>query len=210
MRKNSVENIIFHFINTNELQNAQYAKNPVDRCYHCKNAMYHSFKEIATIFPDHVILNGTNVDDLGDYRPGLVAAKENEIRSPLVECNVGKDELRMIAKELGLEVWNKPASPCLSSRIPYGEPITIEKLNRIEAAEELLFKLGFEDSRVRHYGENASIEVPEVALNRLIEMGEFPIEKIRKIGFNKVKIDTEGLISGKLNRVLDEKQTQLR
>jgi uncharacterized protein len=199
-------NIQLGFINTDELENENYALNPVDRCYHCKNTMYQHIREIAHEFPNHTILNGTNADDLGDYRPGLVAAEENFIRSPLSECNIGKEELRLIAKEFGLEVWNKPASPCLSSRIPYGESITFEKLNRIEAAEDLLMRLGFEDCRVRHYQNHASIEVPEASLARLIELGDQALEEIKKLGFNKVTIDTEGLVSGKLNRVLSNEQ----
>lgn len=198
-KKHSIQ---LKLINTNELEIAAYSQNPEDRCYHCKNALYNQIKSIGHQFPKHTILNGTNIDDLDDYRPGLTSARENQVRSPLAECNIGKGELRMIAKHFGLDVWDKPASPCLSSRIPYGEPITLEKLNRIEEAEEILFQLGFKDCRVRHYEAGASIEVPSSSVESLLELGLEPILKIRNLGFEKVVIDSEGLVSGKLNRVL--------
>jgi uncharacterized protein len=194
--------IQLQFIDTQELQNEKYVQNSSDRCYHCKNTMYLQIREIAKQFPNHVILNGTNFDDFDDYRPGLVAADENRIKSPLADCKIGKEELRLIAKYFGLEVWNKPASPCLSSRIPYGESVSSEKLQQIEAAEDLLFEMGFEECRVRHYNKRASIEVPTSLLENLLSLGDIPINKIKELGFDEVVIDSEGLVSGKLNRVL--------
>ncbi|MCT4646249.1 MAG: ATP-dependent sacrificial sulfur transferase LarE [Carboxylicivirga sp.] len=199
--------IQLELIETNELENADYSLNPIDRCYHCKSTLYNHIIDLGQKFPGHTILNGTNIDDLGDYRPGLMAAREKQVRSPLAECKIGKAELRMIAKRLGIKIWNKAASPCLSSRIPYNETITKEKLNRIEKAEEILIDLGFKDCRVRHFETGASIEVPPSSIETLLNMGIDPIMEIKHLGFNKVVIDSEGLISGKLNRAIKNETT---
>lgn len=196
--------ITLRIIETNELEKHEYASNPFNRCYYCKDTLYTRMREIVPEYPGYVLLNGTNKDDLGDYRPGLAAAKEHEARSPLMECGIGKAEVRALAKEFGLPVWNKPASPCLSSRIPYGQSVTREKLEQIEAAEIILGEYGFKEARARHYGEEALIEVRADEVERLKSLNGTLEQRIRDLGFTKVLIDEEGFVSGKLNRVLTE------
>lgn len=195
--------IILEVIKTRELEDDRYKQNPVDRCYFCKEHLYNDLQSISDLYPGFPVLNGTNADDYGDYRPGLKAAAKYEVRAPLADCGVNKEEIREIARYFKLPNWNKPASPCLSSRIPYSHPITKKKLVEIEKAENLLNGFGFEDVRVRHYGDHGRIEVPREELPRLLDMKASIVEKIREIGFQEVKIDEEGLVSGKLNRVLE-------
>jgi uncharacterized protein len=187
-------------IETRELDDERYNTNPIDRCYFCKDHLYSDLQSICDRYPGFPVLNGTNADDYSDYRPGLKAARQYEILSPLADCNVTKEEIRLIAKHFGLPNWNKPASPCLSSRIPYNHQITRKKLLEIEQAEDLLNQFGFEDVRVRHYGDHGRIEVAREDIPRLIRVQEEVLEKIREVGFTEVVIDTEGLVSGKLNR----------
>jgi uncharacterized protein len=189
-------------IQTRELDDERYNENPVDRCYFCKDHLYTDLQTISEKYPGFPVLNGTNVDDYGDYRPGMKAATKYQIASPLAECQVTKEEIREMAQHFGLPNWDKPASPCLSSRIPYTHSITKKKLVEIEQAEELLNSFGFEDVRVRHYGDHGKIEVRKEELPRLLEMQASVVEKIRKIGFPEVVIDLEGLVSGKMNRFL--------
>jgi uncharacterized protein len=148
------------------------------------------------------VLSGTNYDDLGDYRPGIDAAQKNLVISPLVDCKVTKDEIREIAKHFNLPNWNKPASPCLSSRIPYNQAVTLEKLKQIEAAEDILNSYGFEDVRVRHFGTFGRIEVQKDDLEKLLAIKDRVYNDIKKLGFARVEIDEEGLVSGKMNRVI--------
>lgn len=192
-------------IETRELEDERYSSNPIDRCYFCKDHLYNDLQSICERYPGFPVLNGTNLDDFSDYRPGLKAAKQYEILSPLAHCHVTKEEIRLIAKYFKLPNWNKPASPCLSSRIPYSHKITRKKLLEIEQAEDLLNQFGFEDVRVRHYGDHGRIEVAREDIPRLIEVKEEVIEKIRQVGFGEVIIDTEGLVSGKLNRSIKSK-----
>ena len=154
-------------------------------------------------YPDHTILNGTNLDDLGDYRPGLEAAKNHHIQSPLAELQITKKEVIEMAKGLGLETAAKPPSPCLSSRIPYGTAVNEERLQQIEQAEYILNQYGFINVRVRYLGEEASIEVPVEEIEDLKNKFNEISKEIKKIGFNKVTMDKEGFVSGKLNRVLN-------
>jgi len=153
-------------------------------------------------FTGFEILSGTNFDDLGDYRPGIDATKKNEVLAPLVDCKITKEEIREIARHFGLPNWNKPASPCLSSRIPYNQAVTITKLKQIEAAEDLLNRYGFEDVRVRHYETYGKVEVQKADLEKLLTMKDQVISAMKEIGFETVEIDEEGLVSGKMNRVL--------
>ena len=190
---------------TRELEDERYSSNPVDRCYFCKDHLYNDLQVIRDKYPGFEVLSGTNADDRGDYRPGLKAADRYEIRSPLAECGLTKEEIRQIARHFSLPNWNKPSSPCLSSRIPYNHRITRKKLVEIEQAEEVLNSFGFEDVRVRHYGDHGKVEVTREDLPRLMEMKESVIEEIRKIGFENVVIDEEGLVSGKLNRGIKRK-----
>jgi uncharacterized protein len=194
--------ITMEVIVTRELEDERYSSNPIDRCYFCKEHLYNDLRVVCDRYPGFPVLNGTNADDFRDYRPGLKAARENEILSPLADCGITKEEIREIARYFGLPNWNKPASPCLSSRIPYSHRITTKKLVEIERAEELLNQFGFEDVRVRHYGDHGRIEVPPEELPRLISMKEQVVEKILEVGFDQVVIDEEGLVSGKLNRAI--------
>jgi len=192
--------IILELIQTRELEDERYNQNPVDRCYFCKDHLYTDLGLISKKYPGFPVLNGTNADDYGDYRPGLKAATEYRVLSPLADCGITKEEIREIARNFDLPNWNKPASPCLSSRIPYAHSITRKKLVEIEKAENLLNSFGFEDVRVRHYGDHGKIEVRREEVPRLLEMKTSVVEKIREIGFPDVVIDEEGLVSGKLNR----------
>ena len=192
--------IILEVIETRELEDERYNENPVDRCYFCKDHLYTDLKEISEKYPGFPVLNGTNADDHGDYRPGMKAADKYMVLSPLADCGITKEEIREIARHFELPNWNKPASPCLSSRIPYTHSITKKKLVEIEQAENLLNSFGFEDVRVRHYGDHGRIEVRSEEIPRLLEMQSSLVEKIREIGFPEVVIDEEGLVSGKLNR----------
>ena len=192
--------IVLEVIKTHELEDDRYNQNPVDRCYFCKEHLYTDLQAISEKYPGFPVLNGTNTDDYGDYRPGIKAAAIYEVLSPLATCGITKEEIREIARYFELPNWNKPASPCLSSRIPYAHSITKKKLVEIEQAENLLNSFGFEDVRVRHYGDHGKIEVRREELPRLLEMKASVVEKIRKIGFPEVVIDEEGLVSGKMNR----------
>ncbi|HLP16234.1 MAG TPA: ATP-dependent sacrificial sulfur transferase LarE [Bacteroidota bacterium] len=194
--------ITLEVIVTRELDDERYNKNPINRCYFCKEHLFHDLTEICKKYPGFTVLSGTNADDLGDYRPGIDAAKKFQVQSPLVDCSVTKEELRQIARSFGLENWNKPASPCLSSRIPYNHTVTVEKLRQIEAAEDILNRFGFEDVRVRHYGTYCKIEVRKDEVDRLVLVQDEVVRKITALGFERCEIDPEGLVSGKLNRVL--------
>ena len=190
---------------TRELEDERYNENPIDRCFFCKEHLYSDLQSISEKYPGFPVLNGTNADDYSDYRPGLKAATKYEVRSPLAECEVSKEEIREIARYFELPNWDKPASPCLSSRIPYNHKITQKKLVEIERAEDVLNSFGFEDVRVRHYGDHGKIEVKEEDLGKLMEVKDRVVEQIRQIGFNEVVIDEEGLVSGKMNRVIKSK-----
>jgi uncharacterized protein len=189
-------------VETQELRNPNYAENPANRCYFCKHTLYTELSGLAEQHAPCWILNGTNTDDLGDYRPGLQAASEFEVRSPLVECGLDKGAVRALAAEAGLECWNKPAAPCLSSRIPYGQRVTVDKLRRIEAGEAWMKDHGFDVCRVRHEGETAKIEVES---DRVSEVSGLLTElraAFQSLGFADVNVDEEGFVSGKLNRAL--------
>ena len=197
--------IKLEIIKTEELSDPNYTSNPANRCFFCKNHLYEAMMDmIQSSYPQYTILNGTNLDDLGDYRPGQQAAKMHQIRSPLAELQINKKEVIEMADALGLEAAFKPPSPCLSSRIPYGIQVNNERLRQIEQAEYILNQFGFLHVRVRYRGEEASIEVPvsemEILKNRFDEISN----GIKVLGFSKVTIDEEGFVSGKLNRVLNE------
>lgn len=188
---------------TRELENENYLQNPANRCYFCKHTLYSELRELAAARPGAWVLNGTNADDLGDYRPGLQAAGEFQVRSPLAECGLNKAGVRELAAVLSLTCWDKPASPCLSSRIPYGLRVTPEKLRRIEAAEAWLQQHGFPVCRVRHLETAARVEVPPEQLPALRQLAS-PLQRdFLSLGFSGVEIDPEGFVSGKLNRALN-------
>jgi uncharacterized protein len=194
--------INLEIIKTNEMEDPNYYTNPVNRCYFCKTNLYNELNIIAKRFPGTAIINGQNFEDFGDYRPGIKAANEYKILTPLADCKFGKNDIREIAEFFNLSTWDKPASPCLSSRIPYGEEVTIQKLRQIELAENLLNEIGFDEVRVRHYYNVAKIEVPHDRLNDLFIIENEIKEKIIQLGFLDCKIDNEGFVSGKLNRIL--------
>jgi pyridinium-3,5-biscarboxylic acid mononucleotide sulfurtransferase len=194
--------IELEIIHTKELDNPNYASNPVDRCYFCKFTLYDELKLISEKYPDSAILNGQNFDDLGDYRPGIKAASEFRVLKPLADCSFTKLDIRQVAQHFNLSTWDKPASPCLSSRIPYGQEVTVEKLRQIEAAENMLNTLGFDEVRVRHFGETAKIEVPDRQVSMLKKHEESIRKNLLDIGFKYCEIDEEGLVSGKLNRAI--------
>jgi len=189
-------------IQTRELENPNYASNPNNRCFFCKDTLYWQMKVLNHEYPDYYLLNGTNKDDHGDYRPGIQAANNHSIHSPLSDCGIGKADIRLLAKHFELPVWDKPASPCLSSRIPYGQEVTEQKLNQIECAESILNNLGFDEVRVRHFGSEARIEVPTVKLKKLLRYKTKVQKSFSELGFEIATIDTEGLVSGKLNRAI--------
>lgn len=189
-------------IHTRELTDERYNRNPENRCFFCKEHLFRSLQLIKEKYPSFDVLSGTNRDDLGDYRPGLQAAAQYEVKAPLAECRITKEEIRQLAIHFGLPNWDKPASPCLSSRIPYNHSITTEKLRQVEEAENILNELGFKDVRVRHYGAYGQVEVPAEELGKLRTMTDLVVSRIRSVGFREVRIDQEGLVSGKLNRVI--------
>lgn len=194
--------INLRIIKTRELENPDYAANPANRCFHCKSTLYTDLLSLQDQYPGHTLLNGTNADDFGDYRPGIKAAELNSIRSPLAECGLGKSAIRDLARQFNLEVWDKPASPCLSSRIPYGQVVTAEKLGQIEAAELILGEAGFAQVRVRHLDGRACIEVPVADLPKLRQTLDTLAPRLQQLGFSSVDADEEGLVSGKLNRAI--------
>lgn len=190
-------------IYTNELADTNYNTNPANRCYFCKSHLYKALEKVKMKYPDYTILNGTNKDDFSDYRPGMIAADENQIRSPLADLNLGKDDIRSLAKYFGIKFWDKPSSPCLSSRIPYGARVTANKLAQIENAEDVLNDFGFNNVRIRHYGRSCKIEVPLDEIDHLRKLSTKIIPLIKAVGFQECIIEEDGLISGKLNSMLN-------
>ena len=188
-----------HIIRTRETENPAYLANPVDRCYYCKSTLYSDLTAVAREEGFETILNGTNVDDLGDHRPGLRAAEEAGVRAPLSECGMTKADIRQLAAHLGLSNADKPQAACLSSRVPYGLAISIPMLNQIEKAEAVLKRLGFAQLRVRHHGDVARIEVPAEAFEQVIACREELTREIRAVGYRFVTLDLEGFRSGSLN-----------
>jgi uncharacterized protein len=189
-------------ISTGEFAQDAYVQNAPDRCYHCKTELYTQLSGLAAKFGMQVTVNGVNADDLGDYRPGLQAASEHDVRAPLAECGITKAEVRELAVDWGLSVWDKPASPCLSSRVAYGEEVTPDRLAKIDQAEQYLRSLGLRNVRVRyHRGDLARIEVPAEALATLAseEVRVALADHLRSLGFKFVTLDLEGFRSGSLN-----------
>jgi uncharacterized protein len=192
-------------VHTNELNQDAYRRNDPDRCYHCKSELYTVLSQIARREGGAVILNGANRDDVGDYRPGMAAAREYSVRSPLLECALGKSEVRELAAFWGLDVKDKPASPCLASRVAYGEEVTPERLRMIESAERWLKGEGLAECRVRfHRGNLARVEVPLSALDRLCRepLRSRLVAELGRLGFQYVTVDLGGFRSGSMNDVL--------
>ncbi len=189
-------------IDTDEVSMKDFIRNDPERCYFCKKNLFKRIYEIAKEHGISHIAHGANLDDMNDFRPGNRAAEEMNILSPLVYAGLRKDEIREISKEIGIRIWNKPASPCLATRIPYGKKITEKAIEMIDKAEEFLEDLGFKEVRVRYYGELAKIEVPENMLTYVIDKRNEISKKLKEIGFSFISLDIDGFFSGKLNLVL--------
>jgi uncharacterized protein len=188
-------------ISSNELEIPGYAENPLNRCYLCKHNLFTVCEQQAAELGIANIVDGLNLDDLHDYRPGMRAAAEKLVRHPLVEAELSKQEIRELSKMMGLPTWDRPASPCLSSRFPYGTQITLERLQQVSSGEKLLKSLGFRVVRVRYHGEVARLEVGRDEMPRLLDpqIGEVLAREFRKLGFRFVTLDLGGFRSGSLN-----------
>jgi uncharacterized protein len=195
-------------LETAELARPGYAANGPDRCYHCKSELFERIEgDVLAREGVRAVAYGATADDVGDHRPGMRAAREHGVVAPLLEAGLHKDEVRALSSALGLETWDKPAQPCLASRVPYGQAVTTDKLRRIEQAEAALHGLGLRELRVRHHGEAgeaiARVEVPLDVLPRLaLELREAVVEALRAAGFRYVVLDLEGFRSGRLNEAL--------
>lgn len=189
---------------SNELDIPGYAQNPLNRCYLCKHNLFTVCQAKAAELGIDEIVDGLNLDDLRDYRPGIKAAGEKRVRHPLVEAELSKAEIRELSRALGLPTWDRPASPCLSSRFPYGTQITLKGLEQVERGEQILHAMGFRVARVRHHGEVARLEVERGEIARLLEpqTREAVDRELRKLGFRFVTVDLKGFRSGSLNEGL--------
>jgi uncharacterized protein len=198
--------IAHEIVQTHEMDNPNYTSNPVNRCYFCKSELHDTLKPLAIEMGYPYVVDGVNADDLHDYRPGIQAAKERGARSPLAEVGVTKLEVRQLSHQLGLPWWEKPAQPCLSSRFPYGEEITIAKLQRVGRAEIYLRKLGWQNLRVRSEGDTARIELPPEKIKDFVLTTDLQsiVSAFQEFGFIYVTLDLEGYRSGKLNQVLTQ------
>ena len=194
---------------TDELSKPDYRRNPVDRCFHCKTSLYTSLDIICKERGIDVIFNGTNLDDLGDHRPGLMAADDYQVCSPLVEAGFHKSDVRQLANELGLKNADKPQSACLSSRFPYGISIDEQLLSQVEQAETVLESLGFTQFRVRHHGDLARIEVTENELEKAMNHRLHINEALGNLGYRYITLDMIGFRSGSLNEGLKKEQIQV-
>ncbi len=191
----------WHEVVTTELDDPDYVRNDGDRCARCKVALMDAVEPMAAVAGATVVL-GVNVDDLGDHRPGQQAAAERGARFPLVEAGFTKDMVRTASRRMGLETWDRPAAACLSSRLPYGTPVTMGRLRQVADAEAALHALGLVDLRVRHYGDTARIEVPIADLDRVVALRVEVVEAVHAAGYRYVTLDLEGLRSGNLNTAL--------
>jgi len=189
-------------VDSNEIHNPSYASNPADRCFHCKSELYTITERRRSELGFGHVVNGTNLDDLGDYRPGLEAAKRAGVRSPLVDAGLHKEEVRELARELGLPFWDKPAAACLSSRIPYGTEVTPERLSQIERLEDSLHALGLRQLRVRYHQELARIEVGADELERAFALRDAITRAGKAAGFTYVTLDLAGYKTGSFNQLL--------
>jgi uncharacterized protein len=191
-------------IPTHEFENPDYLKNDANRCFHCKDELFDRLEEVGKERGIDHIVYGVNMDDLGDYRPGQNAAKLHQVSAPLVEAKLSKAEIRELSRQAGLPTWNRPAAACLSSRIPYGTPVTIENIKKVENGEEELKALGFRQFRVRFHGDIVRIEVAPEELDRAmtLEMARQLTAIFKPLGFHYVTLDLEGYRQGSLNAVL--------
>ena len=201
-RGKGIEHLVFRSYETSF---PAFVHNGPDRCYHCKKSLFQKLIEIAAHKGMKHVAHGANTDDLKDYRPGLRAAAEMGIMAPLLDAGLKKQEIRFLSKEMGLDTWDKPAMACLATRIPYGNPVTVEKLRMIEEAEAFLLERGFRQCRVRHHGSVARIEVDRQELEMMTrhDLTKAIVHKFRDLGFFHISVDLEGYVSGSMNRALE-------
>jgi uncharacterized protein len=191
-------------VRTQELDNPDYARNPANRCFFCKEELFTTLAPIAAREGCRAIVYGATVDDLGDHRPGMVSARQRGVKAPLIDAGLGKADIRALSQAVGLPTWDKPAMACLSSRFPYGTAITAEKLRQVDRAEAFVRGLGFREFRVRHHGALARLEVARAEMPRLWEAGRADAiaGRLRELGFVHVAVDLQGFRSGSLNEAL--------
>ena len=191
-------------IQTDELENPNYRANNADRCYFCKDELYSKLETLAESRRIEYIVDGSTTDDLHDFRPGRQAAKQHAVRSPLIEVGMSKAEVREFSRRVGLPTWDKPASPCLSSRIAYGTTVTIERLSKVDRGEEILREFGFREFRVRHHDTLVRLEIAPAELDRALrrDVIEQLAARFRELGFKYVTLDLQGFRSGSMNEVL--------
>lgn len=189
-------------VETREMDDPRYAANPSNRCYFCKTELWGVLDGVARERGLRTVLDGSNADDVGDHRPGAVAAREHAVRSPLLEAGLTKKEIRAWSRELGLPTWDQPAAPCLASRLPYGVAVTPQRLRQVEAAERALRELGFRDFRVRHHDSVARLEVHPAEIARVRELRDPIFAAVRDAGFARVLLDLQGYRRGSLNEGL--------
>jgi uncharacterized protein len=186
-------------IGTDELSDDRYTANPTNRCYHCKTELWSKLSDLAAGRGYAAVLDGSNADDASDYRPGMKAARERGVRSPLLEAGLSKDAIRALSRRRGLPTWDQPSAPCLSSRLPYGLSVTPERLRAIESAEDALRALGFRQFRVRHHGDAARIEIAPAEMHSAVERADLLRDAMYSAGFSRALLDVEGYRSGALN-----------
>jgi uncharacterized protein len=193
-------------IHTEELENPGYTANNPDRCFFCKDELYTRLESVARGRGIQNIVDGSTVDDLGDYRPGRRAALQHAVRSPLIEVGLNKNEVRELSRRATLPTWDKPASPCLSSRIAYGTTVTIERLSKVDRGEEILREFGFREFRVRHHDQLVRLEIAQAEMDRVMrkEVFQHLAARFRELGFKYVTLDLDGFRSGSMNEVLDQ------
>lgn len=191
-------------VQTEELENPSYRANNADRCYFCKDELYGKLESIAATRGIEWIVDGSTTDDLDDFRPGRQAAKQHGVRSPLIEAGLSKSEVRELSERAGLPTWDKPASPCLSSRIAYGTTVTIERLSKVDRGEEILREFGFREFRVRHHDTLVRLEIAPAEMDRVLKKDviEQLAARFRELGFKYVTLDLQGFRSGSMNEVL--------
>ncbi len=200
--------IAHEYVETHEFDNPDYAKNGPDRCFHCKDELFTVLEQVGRERGYEHIVYGVNVDDLGDYRPGQNAARKHEVAAPLADAGLTKAEIRELSRQAGLPTWDRPASACLSSRIPYGTPVTIQNVKTVETGEEELKALGFRQFRVRFHGEVARIEIAREEMSKAfsMEMASRLTAIFKGLGFQYVTLDLEGYRQGSMNEVLGLKK----
>ena len=200
------------YADTAEMEDPRYLRNESDRCYFCKSELYTKLAPLAEARGFAFVVDGSTTDDLGDYRPGRAAAGERGVRSPLVEAGMGKRDVRLLSKRAGLPTWDKPASPCLSSRLAYGMPVTIERLRTVDTGEQVMRDMGFREFRVRHHGELVRLEVAPAELDKALrrEVAAELARRFRALGFRYVTLDLHGYRTGAMNEILKNRGSGAR